>query len=119
MTVAFQPRPKLETWRSEAYRRLVASLPCAHCGLVGYSNACHADEGKGMGMKSDDRTCWPGCVDRPGRSGCHSLIGARGMFTREQRRVIEAKHAAATRERIKADGLWKPEWPEWEEACAS
>lgn len=69
MSVAFQPRPKLQTWRSEAYRRLVASLPCAHCGLAGYSNACHADQGKGMGIKSDDRTCWPGCVDRPGRSG--------------------------------------------------
>lgn len=116
MTVAFQPRPKSETWRSEAYRRLVASMPCAHCGIGGFSNACHADQGKGMGTKSDDRTCWPGCVDRPGRSGCHSLIGARGMFTREQRRIIEAKHAAATRERIKADGLWRKEWPEWSDS---
>ena len=109
------PLPKEKPWRSEEYRRLVASYPCAHCGIAGYSNACHGDESKGMGIKSDDRTCWPGCVDRPGRQGCHTLIGARGMFTREQRRTIEQTHARRTRERIKADGLWKPEWPEWSE----
>ena len=37
--------------RNEAYRRAVASLPCAICGLYGYSQAAHGSEGKGMGMK--------------------------------------------------------------------
>jgi hypothetical protein len=47
------------------------------------------------------------------------LIGARGMFTREQRRIIEQNHARKTRERIKADGLWRKEWPEFEQEQAA
>ena len=35
--------------RSEAYRRLVASLPCIACGIQGYSQAAHLPpEAKGM-----------------------------------------------------------------------
>ena len=37
--------------RSEAYRRIVAAMPCAACGIAGYSQHAHANEGKGMGMK--------------------------------------------------------------------
>lgn len=37
--------------RSEAYRRLVASLSCVICGVPGYSQAAHGSEGKGMGIK--------------------------------------------------------------------
>lgn len=46
--------------RSEAYRRAVASLPCAICGVYGYSQAAHANTGKGMGMKAADPlfTAW-------------------------------------------------------------
>ena len=112
--------PKQRPCRSETYRRLVAAMPCAHCQRPSRSNACHSEMGKGAGIKSDDRTCWPGCVDEPGRVGCHALIGARGIFTREQRRTLEAKYAAQTRAAIVADGSWPANLPRWvdEEATA-
>ena len=113
------PLPKAAPWRCEAYRRLVAAMDCMHCGRSGPSQCAHIDEGKGLGIKAPDHSSMPLCADAPGRRGCHSLIGTLGMFTRDQRRTLETKYAAATRARIKADGLWKPEWPEWEEACAS
>jgi hypothetical protein len=64
-----------------------------------------------MAMKADDRTCWPACADGPMRKGCHSMVGASGIFTKDQRRVLEAKHAATTRQTIKRMGLWKSDWP--------
>ena len=63
-------RPKESPVRSDEYLRLVAAMPCAMCGIEGYSQAAHADEGKGMGIKSDDRTCFPLCAPRPGIPGC-------------------------------------------------
>ena len=109
------PIPKSHPWSCEAYRRVVASMDCIHCGKGGPSQAAHADQGKGMGIKSDDRTCFPLCADSPGRRGCHSLIGASGLFTQEQRRALEQNHGRKTRERIKAEGKWRDEWPEFEE----
>lgn len=89
--------PKTKYVRSEAYRRRVAELPCAHCGKPGPSQCAHADEGKGLGIKSSDESCFPLCADSVGRRGCHSLIGASGMFSREQRRYLESKYAEQTR----------------------
>ena len=109
------PLPKQNAWSCEAYRRLVAAMDCIHCGR-GWPNQCaHSDEGKGLGIKSDDRGCFALCADEPGRKGCHTLIGALGLFTRDQRRLLETKYAAATRARIKADGHWRKEWPEFTE----
>lgn len=96
------PIPKLEPLRDETYRRWVASLPCAHCGKAGPSQCAHGDEGKGIGIKASDETCFPLCADSPGRRGCHSLIGASGMFTREQRRYLENKYAEKTRKLVTA-----------------
>ena len=118
-TALVVPLPKEQPWRSEEYRRLVASYPCIHCGRSGPSQAAHADQGKGLGIKSDDRTAFPLCADGPSRRGCHSLIGIDAMFTRNQRRILERNYGGATRERIKAEGKWKPEWPELVEPCES
>jgi len=109
------PLPKAKPWRCEAYLRIVASYPCAHCGIEGRSQAAHSDEGKGLGIKSDDRGCFALCADQPGRKGCHSIFGATGMLPQYHRRLLETKYAAATRARIKADRLWRPEWPEFTE----
>ena len=99
--------PKAAPVRSEDYRRLVAAMPCAHCGIVGHSQAAHADMGKGAHIKSDDRTCYPACAARPdGSIGCHSLIGATGSMTRDERRALEAAYASQTRQTIRASGLW-------------
>jgi len=92
--------PKANPLRDEAYRRLVAALPCAHCKRPGPSQAAHGDEGKGMGIKSSDDTCFPLCADAPGWRGCHSLIGAGGVFGRDQRRELERTYARRTRETL-------------------
>ncbi len=95
------PIPKERPARDEAYRRLVAALPCAHCGRPGPSQVCHVDQGKGMGIKTSDYDTWPGCADTPLRQGCHSIIGSSGQYTKDQRRELEARYAAQTRETLK------------------
>lgn len=104
------PLPKSAPWRCEAYRRAVASLPCAHCRMEGRSQAAHSDEGKGLGIKASDATAVPLCADVPGRRGCHSLLGASGVFTQSQRRTLEKRYIDETQAALKAAGLWKPEW---------
>lgn len=96
------PVPKLKPLRDEGYRRLVAALPCAHCGIAGYSQAAHGDEGKGMAIKASDDTCYPACGPRPGNMGCHWFIGTSGHFTRDERRALERQYAAETRRKLGA-----------------
>lgn len=99
--------PKTKPWRSEAYRRLVASQPCERCGIDGYSQAAHADMGKGMGTKTGDETCYAACGPHAmnvGRAlvvngGCHTFIGR--VMTRDARRETEAGYARATRARLR------------------
>jgi hypothetical protein len=102
--------------RSEAYRRLVAAMPCARCGVHGRSQAAHADLGKGAHIKSDDRTCYPACAAQVGSIGCHALIGSTGTLPREVRRELEALYAAETRAAILNAGLWPKNLPLWTEA---
>lgn len=102
--------------RSEAYRRLVAQLPCWLCRIPGYSQAAHADEGKGLGMKSDDRTCYPLCGPRPGTQGCHYEVGTGGKYSKEARRRLERWAGKDTREAIEAAGLWPRNLPKWGES---
>ncbi len=89
--------PKTNPVRDESYRRLVASLACAHCGRAGPSQCAHNDEGKGMSIKASDLETYPLCADGPGRRGCHTVIGASGLFTREQRRALETRYVAQTK----------------------
>jgi hypothetical protein len=96
------PIPKERPARDEAYRRLVAALPCAHCGRPGPSQVCHVDQGKGMGIKTSDYDTWPGCADALFRQGCHSIIGSSGRLSRDERRALEREYAAKTRETLKA-----------------
>jgi hypothetical protein len=89
--------PKENPVRDEAYRRLVAEQDCAHCGRPGPSQCAHSDQGKGLGIKASDLETYPLCADQPGRQGCHSVIGASGLFTREQRRTLESRYVALTK----------------------
>ena len=93
-------RTKTKSLRSDIYRRRVAQLPCALCGIEGYSQCAHSDEGKGIGMKSDDRTCYPACGPRPGIQGCHYFIGTSGTLSRSARRDMEKRFAAETRQKL-------------------
>lgn len=108
-------RPKQNAARSEPYRRLVAARPCIHCGIDGYSQAAHGDQGKGAHIKSDDRTCYPLCADRPDVVGCHVLIGMTRIYSREVRRDMEAEFGERTRAAIIANGTWPKNLPTWEE----
>lgn len=106
---------KDEAVRSEPYRRLVASLPCAHCGKPGRSQHAHENDGKGKALKLDDRRAMPLCADEPGREGCHTRF--------DQYRLVPGGHdahielgrtwASQTRERIEALGLWPASVPRW------
>ena len=97
--------------RNEAYRRAVASLPCAICGVYGYSQAAHANTGKGMGMKACDMTCFPACGPRPGFHGCHAALDQGALFLKAVRRELEPVWAADTRRKVQALGLWPKNLP--------
>lgn len=101
-----QPAPKERPARSAAYLRLVAALPCAACGVEGFSQAAHANLSKGLAIKSDDRTAFPACCDRPGVRGCHSLLDQGGQWDKAQRRALEVQWGASTRQAIVSRGLW-------------
>lgn len=94
--------------RSEAYRRLVAAMPCAMCSAAAPSQAAHANTGKGLSLKTDDRTCFPLCPP------CHRDFDQGGM-SRENRRVLEALYGQRTRTAILAAGAWPKNLPMWKE----
>lgn len=93
--------PKTELVRDESYRRLVASLPCVVCGVFGFSQCAHRDEGKGMASKQDDRESYPACCTRPGELGCHHRIGTAREFPKAVRRELELLWCAGTRAKLR------------------
>jgi hypothetical protein len=103
--------PKDLPIRSQAYLRLVAQLPCMHCGIWGYSQAAHANTGKGMALKACDLQTFPLCCDRPGQRGCHCLFDQGALFGKEARRLIEPAWVADTQRRIHAMGIWPKKYP--------
>lgn len=73
-------RKKLKSGRKKvsteelAYLKRVAALPCAECGILGYSQAAHSNrhsDGKGLGKKANYKATFPLCCTRPGEIGCH------------------------------------------------
>jgi len=102
---------KQEAVRSEPYRRLVAALPCAHCGIAGYSQAAHPNTGKGAGLKTDDRFAFPLCGPRPLEAGCHTRFDQGALFSKAARRAIEPAWTADTVRRIVAAGQWPERLP--------
>lgn len=73
------PAPKEGRYISEVWRRAVADLPCVFCGQP--SQAAHRNEGKGLGLKTDD--CLTAALCPPE----HSEIDQGKDMTREQRRA--------------------------------
>ena len=105
--------PKSEPARHEGYRRLVALLPCHLCGIEWYSQAAHSNHGKGLALKSDDRECFAMCGPRPGNAGCHAGLDQGAIFSKAERRAFEQQAAQATRERIRAMGIWPADLAGW------
>lgn len=107
--------PKEELLRSEPYRRLVAAMPCKACGLHGHSQHAHENQGKGMGLKVDDRRGFPLCTVVPGRVGCHELFDQYQLVVggREAHRLLGERWAAETRREIEQAGLWPVKLKPW------
>jgi hypothetical protein len=88
--------PKAVIVRSKPYLRWVASLACAGCGIEGFSQAAHANYGKGMSMKTCDTRTFPLCAPHWGRPGCHQEHDLCFGMTRNDRRELEARYVAQT-----------------------
>jgi len=113
--------PKCEPVRHEGYRRLVAAMPCILCGVPGHSQAAHPNTGKGAGLKTDDRECFPLCADMPLMRGCHWRFDQSALFTKTERRRLEPVWGFATRTAVKLAGAWPADlepWPEDMETTA-
>ena len=92
--------PKQPASQCEAYMAAVRRLPCYRCGTAAPSQCCHADEGKGLGIKTDVRRSWPGCAE------CHYFVGSTGKLGKEGRRAFETEAGAETRREVMARGWW-------------
>ena len=71
---------KQPIYRSEAWLRAVASLPCQRCGCENRTQAAHRNLGKGMGLKVDDCLTAALCFD------CHAAMDSGLTWTRQERR---------------------------------
>jgi hypothetical protein len=100
-----EPIPKENAVRSEAYRRLVAALPCKNCGRVGRSQAAHPPP-EGKSLKHDDRKCFPLCCDELGRKGCHPRYDQYELFPHDVALRWAAHWGEETRVQITKAGLW-------------
>lgn len=102
-------RLKRPLYRSEGYRRLVAGFSCCFCGVEGYSQAAHANTGKGMSLKSSDLQIFALCGPRYGVPGCHALLDQGALMTKEERRRFEQRCVVVTQGRAIEAGWTFPE----------
>lgn len=92
------PAPKAQPLRDEGYRRLVASLECISCGIVGQTQCAHSNSpsaGKALALKADDRESFPLCLR------CHQSFDQGAMFSKTDRREIEPLWANSTRMKLR------------------
>ena len=103
--------PKAEPLQHGRYMAAVRGLRCYRCHAPPRSQFCHADilgkGGKGIGIKSDCRLGWPGCVV------CHHYVGTSGAMPKEARHRYEDEAGRATRATIRDLGLWPATLPAW------
>ena len=84
--------PKEDRVRSEAYRRMVASLPCKICGNPEVQ-AAHPNANKAKGMKACDLLCFPLCVRHHGMWDTY-------QYGREEQRALEPVWAQETQDAL-------------------
>lgn len=94
-----------------------AALPCIWCGIAGHSQHAHLNLGKGMGLKTDDRTGFPLCCTRPGIEGCHAAFDSYRLLPggRDAHHAQGRAWAQQTRTRIYESGQWPKKVPLWQE----
>lgn len=93
---------KTPVYRSESWRRAVASLPCACCMRDGESQAAHRNQGKGMGMKTSDAWTVPLC------QACHSEFDQGKKWDRQTKREMFDAWLILTIDALATKGLIKP-----------
>lgn len=92
---------KTPTFRSEAWRRAVASMPCVCCMREGQSQAAHRNERKGLALKVSDAWTVPLCVE------CHAEFDQGRKWTRDEKRAMFLEWLAITIDRLARDGMVK------------
>lgn len=102
-------QPKENVVRSEAYRRLVAALPCSWCEREVPCQAAHPNHGKGMAIKTDDRRCFPLCPS------CHADFDQGTTATRDAKRMLADVWGELARKAILSAGKWPAGLPRWKE----
>jgi hypothetical protein len=108
---------KEEASQSGAYMAAAKALGyCMRCGLQveprnGLLDFCHADLGKGQGIKTDVRLGWPGCRK------CHEIVGRE--LLRPVRRAVEYLLGVMTRAAVIAAGTWPKRLQMWKEGATS
>jgi hypothetical protein len=101
--------PKSPVLRAPHYLRYVASMHCFGCGIVGYSQAAHANQarlGKGGARKASDEYTFPLCASRPGHQGCHVAHDLCLDMTKHERDALEDTYIARMMAMATADG-WR------------
>lgn len=79
--------------------RRVSMLPCACCGVEGYSQTAHSNrhqDGKGAGIKAHYLATFPLCCTRPGIPGCHVEHDQCIGMTREEADARTVRYIADT-----------------------
>ena len=93
---------KQPTYRSEAWRRAVASLPCVICLREGQSQAAHVNHiGKGMQMKAPDCWVFPACPE------CHREFDTGKSYTKQERRELAERWVLLTVQALASSGKLK------------
>ena len=90
---------KQPTFRSEAWRRAVASLPCVCCMKDGPSQAAHRNEGKGMSLKVSDALTVPLCPE------CHSEFDQGRKWGKIEKREMFDSWLILTIDKLAREGL--------------
>jgi hypothetical protein len=88
------PVPKVPVFRSEPYRRFVASFACMACGAmrVQCAHSNQAKHGKAGAKRACDRFTFPLCADSPFRVGCHTQHDQCIDMTKDERDAIEDRY---------------------------
>lgn len=90
------------TFRSEAWRRAVASLPCARCLKDGPSQCAHVNHrGKSLGMKAPDCWSFPMCPE------CHRDFDQGATLTKAEKREFADTWVLLTIKALAMKGLVK------------
>lgn len=98
---------KFPYWRSTAYRRWVATLPCIACGKEGYSQVAHSNQskhGKGKSIKASDEFTFPLCCPRVFSMGCHTAHDLALDISKDERDALEDQYIATTWAAAQAHG---------------